>query len=166
MNRPTRLACLLALFPLAMPALAAGDPPAPAATPAAVGAGAAPRANASTRQALETLLSALPAGVADGVPRQRVAAQRNESVESVIRRTMADSPFKEAFLRGVFLEINAAALQPGTTRFAAGAQVQVPTVADLREHLQRVIGPQPGGNGASAASASAPGDRRAWVRFP
>ncbi|MFD0668473.1 hypothetical protein ACT80S_12190 [Ramlibacter sp. MAHUQ-53] len=152
--------------PAAASMAAAGAAPAPAAgqaAPAALPAG--PRVSAPTRAALETLLHALPPGSDDGLPRQRVTARKGETVDALIKRTMADSPFKEAFLRGAFLELNAAALEPGTTRLAAGAQLQLPNLSDLREHLQRVLGPQPGAARA-AASAPPPADRRAWVRFP
>ena len=156
----------LACFALA--ALAA-DPPAPGAQAAASAAAPAPRAAradaAPTRAALETLLGSLPARTqAEGPPRQRTTALRGETLDAAIRRTMGDMPFKESFLRGVFLEINAGAVQPGTTRLVAGAQLQVPHLDDLRSHLQRVLGPQV--PAASQAAAPNPADKRHWVRFP
>jgi hypothetical protein len=114
---------------------------------------------------LETLLGSLPARTqAEGPPRQRTTALRGETLDAAIRRTMGDMPFKESFLRGVFLEINAGAVQPGTTRLVAGAQLQVPHLDDLRSHLQRVLGPQV--PAASQAAAPNPADKRHWVRFP
>jgi Tfp pilus assembly protein FimV len=124
----------------------------------------AARESAPTRQALETLLGSLPPvrPQAEGPPRQRTTALRGETLDAAIRRTMGDMPFKESFLRGVFLEINAGAVQPGTTRLIAGAQLQVPHLEDLRSHLQRVLGPQMAGGAATAA----PAEKRHWPRFP
>lgn len=168
----------LAAFPAA-----AADAPAKPAVAAAQGAASMPAAAAPrvtgadappTRQALETLLGALPPrnpAQAEGPPRQRTTALRGETLDAAIRRTMGDMPFKESFLRGVFLELNAGAVQPGTTRLIAGAQLQVPHLEDLRSHLQRVLGPQqptPAQAAAQAAQAAtqAAADRRHWVRFP
>jgi hypothetical protein len=150
-------------------AAVAADPPAAGAQAAASAAAPAPRAAradaAPTRAALETLLGSLPARTqAEGPPRQRTTALRGETLDAAIRRTMGDMPFKESFLRGVFLEINAGAVQPGTTRLVAGAQLQVPHLDDLRSHLQRVLGPQV--PAASQAAAPNPADKRHWVRFP
>ncbi len=157
----------------AIVAVAADAPPAGAA--AAQGAASAP-ANATprtasvqaapTRQALETLLGALPVQQAQGATplRQQTTARRGETVDAAVRRTLGDMPFKENFLRGVFLEINAAALQPGTTRLIAGAPLQVPNLEDLRSHLQRVLGPQQVATSQVAAPAAP--DKRHWVRFP
>ncbi len=150
-------------------AAVAADPPAAGAQAAASAAAPAPRAAradaAPTRAALETLLGSLPARTqAEGPPRQRTTALRGETLDAAIRRTMGDMPFKESFLRGVFLEINAGAVQPGTTRLIAGAQLQVPHLDDLRSHLQRVLGPQV--PAASQAAAPPSADKRHWVRFP
>lgn len=125
-------------------------------------------AGSSTRQAMENLLTTLPpTAQADDAARVRVTARRGETVDGIIRRTMGDLPFKEAFLRGVFLEINASAVQPGTMRLVAGAQLQVPNLSDLRSHLQRVLDmPASAGRPAEAASAPSPADKRHWVRFP
>jgi hypothetical protein len=165
----------------ASPAAAADAPAKPAAAAAAAAAqgaasmpaAATPRAARAdappTRQALETLLGALPAPAqAEGPPRQRTTAQRGETLDAAIRRTMGDMPFKENFLRGVFLELNAGAVQPGTTRLIAGAQLQVPHLEDLRSHLLRVLGPQqPVASQSTAnAAAQAAADKRHWVRFP
>lgn len=147
------------------PAKGGQGAPAVAASPAPAARNAAPE-TAHTRQALETLLGSLPArGPGDPAPRVRVTAQRGETLDAVIRRTMGDMPFKESFLRGVFLEINAGAFQSGSTRLVAGAQLQVPHLEDLRNHVQRVLGPTAT---AAAAAASAPplNDKRHWVRFP
>ncbi len=165
------------------PASPAGVTPAPAAAsasamPVAMPAAQAvslPKAPTPTRQALETLLGSLPeVADASGAPRARAVAGRNETVDAAVRRTLGDLPFKESFLRGVFLELNAAAVQPGTMRLVAGAPLQVPNVADLRAHLQRALGTSPGAaahaaaqaHPAAAPGANVPGDRRAWVRFP
>lgn len=145
---------------------AATAAPAPAAQSAPVPARPVAPETATTRHALETLLGSLPArSASDAAPRVRVTAQRGETLDAVIKRTMGDMPFKESFLRGVFLEINAGAFQSGTTRLIAGAQVQVPNLEDLRSHVQRVLGPSAAAASASAPAA-APPDRRHWVRFP
>ncbi len=172
-----------ALAGLSAMSLAADPPTPPAAAPQAGAsapatlsgrsAGASASAGAvPTRQALETLLGSLPARTqAEGPPRQRTTALRGETLDAAIRRTMGDMPFKESFLRGVFLELNASAVQPGTTRLIAGAPLQVPHLEDLRSHLQRVLGPQqptPAQVQAQAAQAAAQAaaDKRHWVRFP
>ncbi len=148
--------------PAAAPRAAAAAPQGAASRPAAAAPRAASADAAPTRQALETLLGSLPARTqAEGPPRQRTTARRGETIDAAIRRTMGDMPFKESFLRGVFLEINAGAVQPGTTRLIAGAQLQVPHLEDLRSHLQRVLGPQ-----QPAAPQTASADKRHWVRFP
>lgn len=154
----------------------AADPPAKSAAPApaaTVSTQAAPPARAAapespaTRQALETLLGSLPArGASDPPPRVRVTAQRGETLDAVIKRTMGDMPFKESFLRGVFLEINASAFQSGTTRLVAGAQLQVPHLEDLRSHVQRVLGPVAVAAVPASAPQTASADKRHWVRFP
>ena len=166
---PTRLGLLAAVLAFAQGTASAADAPAAKAEPAPAAAPAAvrpqPAETAPTRQALQTLLGALPPrpqGQAEGPPRVRVTAKRGETLDAVIRRTMGDSPFKESFLRGAYLEINAGAVQPGTTRLIAGAQVQVPNLEDLRNHLQRVLGPQQ----ASHAADPAPSDKRHWIRYP
>ncbi len=158
-------------FLAAAGAASAADTPAvaPAALAASAPAAARPAAplKPPTRQALETLLGALPPqaqGQTEGPVRVRVTALRGETVDAVIRRTMGDMPFKENFLRGVFLELNAAAVQPGTTRLIAGSQLQVPHLEDLRSHLQRVLGPSQTAGAAAPAMAST--DKRHWVRFP
>lgn len=157
------------------PVVLAADPPAkpaaPAAaaqvTPAAAPARSVPPESPATRQALETLLGSLPArGPSDPPPRIRVTAQRGETLDAVIKRTMGDMPFKESFLRGVFLEINAGAFQSGTTRLVAGAQLQVPHLEDLRSHVQRVLGPVAVPAAPASAPQTASADKRHWVRFP
>ena len=153
---------------LATPVGAADAPAAMKAQGASAPAPAAPartagRDSAPTRQALETLLGSLPAGSqGEGPARQRTTVLRGETLDAAIRRTMGDMPFKESFLRGVFLEINAGAVQPGTMRLIAGAQLQVPHLEDLRSHLQRVLGPQ-----STDSAQTAPAfEKRHWVRFP
>lgn len=102
----------------------------------------------------------------DEAPRQQVVALRGESVDGAIRRTMGDLPFKESFLRSVFLEVNAQAVQPGGKRLVAGAAFQVPNASDLRHHLDRVLGvPSPAAPQAAAVNAP-PAEKRHWVRFP
>jgi len=151
------------------PRAAAAPAQGAASTPANTTPRTASVQSAPTRQALETLLGTLPVQQAQGAapPRQQTTARRGETVDAAIRRTMGDMPFKENFLRGVFLELNAAALQPGTTRLIAGAPLLVPHLEDLRSHLQRVLGPQQvaAPHGAAPTAPAAP-DRRHWVRFP
>lgn len=179
MNRPHHplptglLALTLAGWALAAsaadaPAKAASAAPSAPSAPAAAAPRPAGADAAPTRQALETLLGALPPKTqAEGPPRLRTTALRGETLDAAIRRTMGDMPFKESFLRGVFLEINAGAVRPGTTRLIAGAQLQVPHLEDLRSHLQRVLGPQaPVAGSSSAPAAAAAADKRHWVRFP
>jgi hypothetical protein len=174
MDRPTYLPTrwlAAGFFLAAAGAASAADAPAAAPAAAAASAPAAARPSAPdtppTRQALETLLGALPPqapGQTEGPIRVRVTALRGETVDAVIRRTMGDMPFKENFLRGVFLELNAAAVQPGTTRLIVGSQLQVPHLEDLRSHLQRLLGPSQ--SAGTTAPASAAADKRHWVRFP
>ncbi len=104
--------------------------------------------------------------IPEDAPRQQSVAHRGESVDAAIRRTMGDLPFKESFLRSVFLEINAQAVQPGGKRLISGASFQVPNASDLRAHLDRVMGvPAPVAPQAAAVPA-APAEKRHWVRFP
>jgi len=103
---------------------------------------------------------------ADEAPRQQAVARRGESVDAAIRRTMGDLPFKEAFLRSVFLEINGSAVQPGGKRLVTGATFQVPNASDLRTHLDRVMGVPPPAVQEASSVPAAPAEKRHWVRFP
>lgn len=146
---------------------AAASAPEPAAAPSV--AARLPEADGPTRQALEILLAAVPE-TADTTGRASVTARRGETLDAVIRRTLGSWPLKESFLRGMFVELNPGAFRPGTERLKPDAQLLVPTVADLRRHLQRALGVPPApaevAPPPTAAAASPWMERRKWVRFP
>ncbi len=171
-NRPIRqrlLPILIAAGGLTGGISQAADAPAFVAPSPATSAGVpSPRSGVPARPAFDTLLASLPgpAPAGEAPPRRQVQARRGETVDAAIRRTMGDLPFKEAFLRGVFLEVNASVIQPGTLRLVPGAQFQVPTVVDLRHHLERMLAPAPPAEPREGAAAPSDTGRRQWVRFP
>lgn len=128
-------------------------------------------------QALESLLGSLgPGEVLEAGPetvRARVVVRRNESLEAVIRRSLGELPGREKALRNAFIEVNPQAFPGGVVRrMAAGTELMVPAVADLRRHLQPSPMPPPAMSASAAASKPAPPsapagpDKKHWVRFP
>ena len=156
---------------------------------AALALAALPRTAWANPEALQVLLGGptagapgTPGGGAAGAPpaagphaggglapsaRQQVPVRRGETLQSVIRRTLRETPYSDAFLRQAFVQLNPAAFVGGSPhRLQAGAVLQVPTAADLR---QLADGQQPGAAGSAdgpALHASRPEDRKQWVRFP
>jgi Tfp pilus assembly protein FimV len=109
--------------------------------------------------------------------RTQVVVRAGETLDAVIRRNLADSPYKEALLRRAFVQINPAAFERGNTnRLKAGAVLLVPTDGDvlalLDESRPVQVFPSAAGSAGASAGAGAPqassaaDERRKWVRFP
>lgn len=156
--------------------------------PAAVAAQAPVSAHAPAQQALSTLVGSLSPGetielsansaAAMAAARKTVVVGRGETLDSVIRRSMGEQPFKEAYIRGILVELNPKAFPGGpTSRLAPGTSLMVPTTDDLLRPLlahsaaatatptAAGAAPRPPGPAAAAPPPTGP-DRRGWVRFP
>jgi Tfp pilus assembly protein FimV len=135
--------------------------------------GAAGRPGAG-RVAANAVARATPAAAPAG--RTQVVVRPGETLDGIIRRTLAESPYKETWLRRAFVQLNPAAFERGNThRLKAGAVLLVPTDGDVLALLDDGR-PAPGvpsaastGAGTSAGMSQAPSaadERRKWVRFP
>jgi len=114
------------------------------------------------------------AGPARG-SRAQVVVRAGDSLDAVIRRTLGDSPFKEALLRRAFVDLNPQAFVNGQPhRLAAGAVLLVPGPQDVLALLDER---SPASMGRPAGASELPGsgarhsptaaeERRKWVRFP
>ena len=184
--------------------------PAPAAKPAAAASAAKPPArpaaasrtvtlpeSPAARTALLELIGSLDEGEAvDGASasaRTVTAVRPGETLDVIVRRTMGDLPFKESFMRALFVEVNPRAYPNGNVqRLDPGTPLNVPSLADVRAALQRSLGPAraaalrgnaapPAGSAAAASANMAQAvppavlvlpppppkpDHRGWVRFP
>lgn len=125
---------------------------------------ATPRAAAAAPQAAATTPAAVP-----GEERRRVAVNPGESVMTLIRRTLPNSPYRDEVLRKALFQMNPEAYAPGSqTRLKPGAVVVVPGPADLQRIAFGEVAPAAVAP-AAPATVSAPRpelERRNWVRYP
>jgi hypothetical protein len=101
-----------------------------------------------------------------------VTVQRGETLDRLIRRTLPDVPLHPDFLRKAFVSLNPQVFPSGSpNRMLAGASVQVPSMAALRQmmlsqHPSSAALLQGGDARANHAGSIDPSDQRSWVRFP
>jgi Tfp pilus assembly protein FimV len=150
-----RLALGLALLGAlvhAAPVLAAGASPAPSSAPpsqahAAPQAGAAPATSAHVSRVYVTVAG--------------------DTLDRVIRKTMADSPLKDDLLRQALIAANPKAFAAGrNSRLKPGTELKLPeTHALLREILLPLLSPTEVGSYFPPPPSTAE-ERRRWVRYP
>lgn len=122
---------------------------------------ASPAAPSLARTAPAEVLPQLPSG------RTHTVAS-GESLDRVIKKTLADSPLKIELVRQAFVQLNPQAFPDGrVARLKAGTVLQVPDSAQL---LRQVLLPVLEGAEAAAVARNgmpqAADDKRRWVRFP
>ena len=162
-NNPMLSVPLLAVLLVAGPAPAADVPPSAAARasaparPAPVTRADVIPASPAGRAALMELIGPLDEPeAADGSASVRAvtAVRPGETLDGIIRRTLGDLPFKESFLRALFVQVNPRAYPNGNVqRLDPGTPLNVPSVADLRAALRRSLGPE---RAAALRGTSAP----------
>lgn len=93
--------------------------------------------------------------------------QAGESLDSVIRKTMVDSPLKIELLRQAYLNLNPQAFVAGNVgRLRAGVALRVP---DHDQLMRATLAPQAKDTDASPSRSgpqSGANERRDWVRYP
>lgn len=93
--------------------------------------------------------------------------QAGESLDSVIRKTMVDSPLKIELLRQAYLNLNPQAFVAGNVgRLRIGVALRVP---DHDQLMQATLAPQAKDTNASPSRSgpqSGANERRDWVRYP
>ena len=100
-----------------------------------------------------------------GVVRARLVVQPRDTLDAVIRRTHRGSPFRDDLLRRAFVQLNPAAFERGSPHaLLAGAELQVPTVADVLA-LAGIALPRPPEPETRPVRDSAD-EMRQWVRYP
>ncbi len=119
------------------------------------------------RQALATLLGVLPAGPQAQAEAPALTVRRGETLQAVLRRAAALTPYNEDFLRPLLLARNPQAFPPGARSPVAGAPVHLPEADALRAHLQARLGPGTGPRAAAGPEPAVPAAaQRGWVRYP
>lgn len=109
---------------------------------------------------------------ASGMVGSTVTVQRGETLDRLIRRTLPEVPLHPDFLRKAFVSLNPQVFPSGSpNRMLAGASVQVPSMAALRQmmlsqHPSSAALLQGGDARANHAGSVDPSDQRSWVRFP
>jgi hypothetical protein len=100
-----------------------------------------------------------------GAARARLVVQPRETLDAVIRRTHRGSPFRDDLLRRAFVQLNPAAFERGSPHaLLAGAELQVPTVADVLA-LAGIALPRPAEPETRPVRDGAD-EMRQWVRYP
>lgn len=148
-------AALLGALLHAAPALAAGGAPAHVHAPSP----AAPHAQSP---------AAHPGGAASAAHASRVyVTVAGDTLDRVIRKTMADSPLKDELLRQAFIAANPKAFAAGrNSRLKVGTELKLPeTQALLREILLPLLSPTEVGSYFPPPPTTAE-ERRRWVRYP
>lgn len=118
------------------------------------------------------------APVASAMVGRTVTVQRGETLDRVIRRALPDVPLHPDFLRKAFVSLNPQVFPEGApNRMRAGTQLQVPSMAALRQMLlsqhpgsaallQGGDAPSEAQTPIRASSPSGPSGSQRWVRFP
>ncbi len=90
-----------------------------------------------------------------------------DTLDRVIRKTMADSPLKDELLRQAFIAANPKALAAGrNSRLRVGTELKLPeTNALLRDILLPLLSPTEVGSYFPPPPTTAE-ERRRWVRYP
>lgn len=90
-----------------------------------------------------------------------------DTLDRVIRKTMADSPLKDDLLRQAFIAANPKAFAAGrNSRLRVGTELKLPeTNALLREILLPLLSPTEVGSYFPPPPTTAE-ERRRWVRYP
>lgn len=95
--------------------------------------------------------------------------QSGDTLDKVVRQTMADSPLKPELLRQAFIQQNPQAFTKSSPRaLLVGAVLTIPNHDDvLRQHMNQVR--QGAGRGLGTGYATTDmnmNERKNWVRFP
>lgn len=129
------------------------------------------------------ILTAAPTEAAAEAPRpaarQSLTLQRSETLDSLIHRQFAGTPFKDEVLRRALAQLNPKTVpSPANNLLKRGSTLVLPTTEDLRQtllqhypataELVRVrveleTEESPAGQAAGKANGA---DKRRWVRFP
>ncbi len=121
-------------------------------------------ARANTAQAVAS--GAAPAAQPEPQERMRVTVNRGESVMTLIRRTVPNSPYRDDFLRKAFHRMNPDAYVAGSPfRLKTGATVVVPSPVDL-QRMAFGDSALPAAASPSATQARPELERKGWVRYP
>ncbi|MEI6601213.1 MAG: hypothetical protein WCN21_12095 [Comamonadaceae bacterium] len=119
-------------------------------------------------------------GAAPAVPGASAKAVRTyvpkagESLDQVIRKTMADSPLRIELLRKAIVDLNPSAFVAGNpARMRAHVSLQLPDSAQLAQSVltqhmaaSKGVAVADENNGRSGSTSGVPDERRRWVRFP
>lgn len=133
--------------------------------PVAAARGDAPGAPGAPASATPTAGAAEAWRHDPAVARARLVVQPRDTLDAVIRRTHRGSPFREDLLRRAFVQLNPAAFERGSPHaLLAGAELQVPTVADVLA-LAGLALPRPPEPETRPVRDSAD-EMRQWVRYP
>ena len=109
-------------------------------------------------------------------PRSTITVERSETLDMLVRRLYAGSPFKDEFLRKALAELNPKVLpNAANSLLKRGSVLTLPTAEDLRRTLVRqypAAAELVAGNGNAShdgqgqSAVSAPPVHRRWVRYP
>jgi Tfp pilus assembly protein FimV len=140
-----------------------------------------PTLSPAAMEALERLIGRPVAGVPEARARgthDSVVVQRGETLDTIMRRTAKNLPFRDEALRKAFIDLNPQAFTQGSPhRLQAGAQLRVPSLEDVLVSTKLIparpaLTPTatPKAEDVHHASTSGPDpraiERRHWVRYP
>ena len=98
--------------------------------------------------------------------RKRVTVNPGESITTLIRRTLPNSPYRDDFLRKAFHQMNPDAYIAGSSfRLKKGAVMMVPSPSDLQRMALGNVAP-PALASQTPAQVRPELERKTWVRFP
>lgn len=155
----------------------------PTATVASGAAGQMPPASALVATPTGTTVTGMPATASPhalgGQPAMAmpsgpgvVTVQRGDTLDRVIRRTLGETPFSDAFLRKAFVQLNPHAFRASgnPNLISAGSTLHVPTAAQLQQlmhaHYPHSAAVQGAGHDSTTAHATDAEARKRWVRYP
>jgi Tfp pilus assembly protein FimV len=130
--------------------------------PSALAAGGAPAHSHASSHAAHS------GGAASAAHAPRVyVTVAGDTLDRVIRKTMADSPLKDELLRQAFIAANPKAFAAGrNSRLRVGTELKLPeTNALLRDILLPLLSPTEVGSYFPPPPTTAE-ERRRWVRYP